>query len=173
MNFTPKTLAAAALLATLGLGAIAQTPATPPAQPGQEMAHRGMMRGDPAQWRERMERRMAERQAYLKQKLAITPAQEGAWTAWTATMKPPAQAMQRPSRQEFANLTTPERIDRMRALRAERQKSMDQRMDATKTFYAALTAEQKKVFDQESMRFLGGKRGGMHRRHHDGGWGRG
>lgn len=171
MKFTTQPFAIAALLATLAAGAIAQTPPAggpgygPGYGPGHEMAHRGMMRGDPAQWRERMERRMAERQAYLKQKLAITSAQEGAWTAWTATMKPPAPALQRPNPQEFASLTTPERIDRMRALRAERQKTMDQRMDATKTFYGALTAEQKKVFDQESMRFLGG---GRH-----GGWGRG
>jgi protein CpxP len=169
MKFTTKTIAAAALLGALGLGAIAQTPpATPPGPgygpgPGYEMGHRGMMRGDSAQWRERMERRMAERQAYLKQKLAITPAQEAAWNAWTATMKPPAAPMQRPDRAEFAKLTTPERIDRMRTVRAERQKSMDQRMDATKTFYAALNADQKKVFDQESMRFLGGGKRGMGR----------
>ena len=40
---------------------------------------------------------------------------------------------------------------------------MDKRGDATKTFYATLTAEQKKVFDAESWR---GRRGGHHRGHH-------
>jgi hypothetical protein len=41
-------------------------------------------------------------------------------------------------------------------------------MDATKTFYATLSAEQKKVFDEQGMRFMrGGKRGhGGHHRHH-------
>jgi protein CpxP len=160
MNPTLKHIAAAALVATFGLTALAQQAPTPQTRPdhGMEQAHRGMDRG---QFRERMERRMAERQAYLKQKLALTPAQEGAWTAWTNAMKPPAQAMQRPNREEMAKLTTPERIDRMRAMRTERQAQMDKRMDATKVFYGALTADQKKVFDQESMRFMGGKRGGM------------
>ena len=37
-------------------------------------------------------------------------------------------------------------------------------MDATKNFYAVLSAEQKKTFDAESKRFMGGKRGhGGHR----------
>jgi hypothetical protein len=69
----------------------------------------------------------------------------------------------------MAKLATPERIDRMRAVRAQRNAEMDKRMDATKTFYAALSAEQKKTFDAEGMRFLrGGKRGGFggHGRHH-------
>ena len=71
---------------------------------------------------------------------------------------------QRPERGEFAKLTTPERIDRMRALRAQRNAEMDKRMDATKGFYAVLTAEQKKTFDAESLRFLGGGKGGHHHR---------
>ncbi len=41
----------------------------------------------------------------------------------------------------------------MKALRAERNARMDQRADATKTFYAALTPEQKKTFDESTLRF--------------------
>ena len=104
---------------------------------------------------------MAQRQAHLKQKLGITTAQEGAWAGWTAAIQPPAD-WKRPDRAEFERLTTPERIDRMRALRTERMARMDQRAEATKTFYAALSAEQKKTFDQETAAFL--QRGG--RRHH-------
>jgi hypothetical protein len=43
---------------------------------------------------------------------------------------------------------------------------MDRRLDATKSFYATLDAEQKKVFDAESLRFAKrhhGKRGFSHR----------
>ena len=95
-----------------------------------------------------------------------TPAQEGAWNAWTAAMKPPAN-LQRPNREEMAKLTTPERIDRMRQLRTQRQAEMDKRADATKSFYAALNADQKKVFDTETARFgHGGPRGGHGRHHH-------
>jgi protein CpxP len=146
-----KPLVVASLLAGLAGVAGAQTP--PPAGPGgpggpaahgmRELGHRM----DPA----RMQERMAKRQAALKQKLQISAAQEGAWTAWTTAMQPPA-GMKRPDRAEFEKLTTPERIDRMRALRTERMAAMDKRADATKTFYAALTPEQKKVFDAETAR---------------------
>jgi periplasmic protein CpxP/Spy len=115
------------------------------------------------QMRVRMQERMARRLGELKQKLQVSGAQEGAWTTWTAALTP--TRLQRPDRAEMAALSTPERIDRMRALRAQRNAEMDKRLDATKTFYASLSAEQKKVFDAESMRFLrGGKRG--HGRHH-------
>lgn len=160
-----RNLLAAGLIAVAGFGvAIAQTPATSPAGgPGRDPAR-------VEQFRAKMQERMAKRMGELKQKLAITPAQEGAWSAWTESLKPTPH--QRPDRAEIAKLTTPERIDRMRALRAERNANMDKRMDATKTFYGALNAEQKKVFDAESMRFLaGGKRHGRHghggeHRHH-------
>lgn len=170
MKSLHRHLLAAALLGALGIGAIAQTQ-TPPAAPG---GHGHMMQGeagrpDPAkmeQFRARMQERMTQRLGELKQKLQITSAQEGAWTAWTGAMQP--TRMQRPERGEFAKLTTPERIDRMRAMRAQRNAEMDKRMDATKTFYATLSAEQKKTFDTEGMRFMrGGKRGfGGHGRHH-------
>jgi protein CpxP len=168
MKSLHRHLIAAALLGAVGLGAIAQTQ-TPPA--GDHRGH--MMQGergrhDPArmeEFRARMQERMAKRLGELKQKLQVTSAQEGAWTAWTTAMAP--TKMQRPDRAEFARLTTPERIDRMRAHRAQRNADMDKRMDATKAFYATLSAEQKKTFDTEGMRFMrGGKRGmGGHGRH--------
>jgi hypothetical protein len=160
-------LIAATLLAAAGVAAVAQT--TPPPAgnpPAREYRH------DPAraeQMRARMQERMAKRLGELKQKLAISSAQEGAWSAWTTALQPAPR--QRADRAEFAALTTPERIDRMRAVRAERNAAMDKRMDATKNFYAALNAEQKKTFDAESLRFLaGGKRGHGHRhgQHHRG-----
>lgn len=161
MKTLTRHLIAATLLAAAGVAAVAQTP--PPAAgtpPAREQRH------DPAkieQHRARMQERIAQRMGELKQKLAITSAQEAAWTTWTTALKPTPR--QRADRAEFAQLTTPERIDRMRAVRAERNAAMDKRMDATKNFYAVLNAEQKKVFDAEGLRFMkGGKRG--HGRHH-------
>lgn len=168
MKHAHKHMIACALLA-IGFAASAQpapAPVAPGAGPGgppHMMEHHGRM--DPSKMHERMQQRMAQRQAQLKQKLQITPAQEGAWTAYVTAMQPPGN-MPRMNRDEFAKLTTPERIDRMRALRAAHQVEMDKRGDATKTFYAALTAEQKKVFDAESSR---GPRGGGHGGHHGGG----
>ena len=135
-------LLAAGLAAAIGFGAAVQAQTPPPAPQG---------RPDAA----RMEQFRA---------LAITPAQEGAWSTWTTSLKPTPH--QRPDRAEIARLTTPERIDRMRALRAQRNADMDKRMDATKTFYGQLSAEQKKTFDAESLKFLGGRRGGHHGGHH-------
>ena len=148
----------AGLLATVGASTMAQnapasaqsppTAASKPAgPPGERMGHH-----DPA----KMQAMVAKRQADMKAKLKITPAQEGAWTTFTAAMQPPARMGGRPTpeqRAEFDKLTTPERIDKMRALRTERMTqmsaAMDKRGEASKAFYAALTPEQQKVFDAE------------------------
>lgn len=160
MNHSPKHLIAAAVLAALGLAAVAQTPPGPPPAAGPH--HERMERATPVQMQERMQARKAQRMARLKETLQLTPAQEGAWTAFTAAMQPPAN-WKRPDRAELERLTTPERLDRMKAMRTERMARMDQRAEATKVFYAALNPTQKRVFDLETARR--GHRGGHHRHH--------
>jgi periplasmic protein CpxP/Spy len=116
---------------------------------------------DPAKRQERMNQHLGE----LKAKLQITAAQEGAWTAFTANMQAPAgkgpmsHADHKKMAEEMQKLTTPERIDRMKAMRAERQAMMDKRAEGVKAFYAALTPEQRKVFDAESHGHMGRQRG--------------
>jgi hypothetical protein len=144
----------AATLLALGSAVHAQTPPPPPAaNSSAPQMHERMQ--------QRMQDHMARRLAELKQKLQITPAQEASWSAYTSALRP--TPMQRPERGEFARLTTPERIDRMRAMRTAQMAEMDKRSDATKTFYSALAPEQKKVFDEATLR---GHRGG--RGHHGG-----
>lgn len=101
----------------------------------------------------RMQAMHAERQARLKADLKITPAQEAAWNAYVArsTPTPPKAA----PAEDWSRLTTPQRLDRMQALKAERDAAMDKRIDATRSFYAQLTPEQQKVFDAQG--------GGFHR----------
>lgn len=122
----------------------------------------------------KMQDRMAKRQAELKAKLKITPAQEGAWSTFTAAMQPPAPMMrgERPmatQRAELDKLTTPERIEKMQALRTQRMNEMNAEMnkrgEATKAFYAALSPEQQKTFDAEHRKM--GERPGNG--HHGGG----
>ena len=158
MKFAHKHLTALALV-TLGLAAGAQTapPAAGTAPATTTTAREGHGRMDPARTQEHMARRLDA----LKQKLQLTSAQEASWTAYIAALKP---SMQRPDRAEFAKLSTPERIDRMRELRATRMAEMDKRGDATKTFYATLTADQKKVFDDETARRGQQGMGGHHHR---------
>jgi periplasmic protein CpxP/Spy len=159
----------AGLLATAGASAMAEGPATPAAAPsaastamGPHGDHMMMGQRDPA----KMRAWMAKHQAELKAKLNITPAQEGAWSAFTASMQPPAQSA-RPTpeqRAELDKLTTPERIDKMRAMRTQRMAdmtaAMDKRGEATKALYAALSPEQQKTFDAEHKKF--GRRAGHH-----------
>ena len=150
-------IAATALLAAMALPVLAQQPPAAPAAPtapakaaeGRHERHHG----DMAQ-------RHAKRLADLKAQLKLTPAQESAWTTFTTAMQP-GERPARLDRQDMDKLTTPERIDRMRALRAQQSAEADRRGEATKTFYAALTPEQQKTFDSrgQNMPGKGGQRG--------------
>lgn len=170
MNHFPKQLIAAALLAGVGLAAVAQTPPAPaPGGPGRQERMEGH---DPARMQQAMQQRRAQKMARLKDTLQIAPGQESAWSSWAASMQPPAN-WKRPDRAELQRLPTPERIDRMRAMRTERMAMMDKRADATKSFYATLNPVQKRVFDLETARHGKGRDGGRGGEHHPRhGWGR-
>ena len=162
-----RTIVLTGLLATAGFGtAFAQTAALQPAPAAGAQAEQrgpgGPGRFDPAKREAHMQKRLAE----TKAKLRITPQQEGAWTTYTAAIRPPQRDAGAPrfDRAEFAKLTTPQRIDRMREMRARHQAEADQRGDAVKTFYAALTPAQQQTFDALPMHSMGpharGHRGG-------------
>ena len=158
-----KPLLIAALLATAGLTAFSQSPM------GAGMGHDCMDQAghmDPA----RMQGWMDKRNAALKAKLKLSAAQEPAWATYTAAMKPPADMMARQAQHnELAKLPTPESIDKMKALHSqhmtEMTATMDKQGEATKTFYATLTPEQKKLFDSAVMPRHGDK---GHKGHMDG-----
>ncbi|VWX59389.1 LTXXQ motif family protein (fragment) [Burkholderiales bacterium 8X] len=123
-------------------------------------------RADRAARFERMKAHRAQRMAALKDKLKLTPQQESAWSSFASANQPPARpdgANLRGHRAEMAKLSTPERLERMQARQAERSARFTKRIEATRTFYAALTPEQQKTFDAESvMRFGPGHRHGRH-----------
>lgn len=142
--------------ASVPASAPSTTPAAAPANPdwhqqqhpwpGEHDHHRGHYH-----WQQR-------HLAYLKAKLKLTAAQESSWTTFTTALQPD-HAMDHgkekkswsQERAAMDKLTTPERIDKLHALRKERMEAMDarwtQRENATKTFYSTLTAEQRNVFD--------------------------
>jgi hypothetical protein len=137
----------------------APKPAVKPAAPTAEQ--RDQKR---AERHAQMQKKMAERQAAFKAELKLTPEQEPAWNAFIARTQPQAGAMpRRGEREDWSKLTTPQRLDKMQALKAERDAAMAKRVDAIKSFYAALNADQQKVFD--SKRIGGFQRAGMHRDH--------
>lgn len=200
MKFTLKPLTAlngfvlAGLLASAGTSAMAQetaAPATPVASsqataPTTTRATKARTDDERKLGRNqssKTQNKIANRQAELKSKLNITPAQNGAWTTYIAAMKFPDRQNQRfttEQRAEFDKLTTPERIDKMSTIRTQRMTEMStvakQRGEATKTFYATLSPEQKKTFDAKLYK-MGQREGrgygrdhGRHGRHgrHDG-----
>ena len=154
-----KPLLLAGLLATAGFSVLAQPAGDYPCM----MDGAGSMHGNMGYGHmgkrdgSRMQAHMDKRNAALKAQLKLTPAQEGAWTSYTAAMTPPAGLMGlRADHADLAKLPTPERIDKMKALRTEHMNAMNAAMDkhaeATKAFYATLTPEQQKVFDANTMR---------------------
>ena len=106
--------------------------------------------------------------AELKSKLNLQAAQEPAWNSFTQSMQHPAQTA-KPERASFEKMTTPERLDQMQAMKAQRDAHMQQRAEATRAFYATLSVEQKQVFDKETARMMKGS--GMHAMKHQGGHG--
>jgi Spy/CpxP family protein refolding chaperone len=165
-----KPLLLAGIFATASFAAFSQAPSMGPSgmmsaggPMHQGMGHPGMGRMDPAKMQAWMERRLAILKAVLK----LTPAQEGAWSTFTAALKPPVdRQVKRPDPIEIAKLTTPERIDKMKAMHTQHvndmSAAMDKRGEATKAFYAVLTPEQQKVFDASTLRHWGfaGRMGG-------------
>lgn len=146
MKTSVKPLLLASLLALSTLGAQAH----PGSGPGERQSRM------PEHRQERMARHAAE----LKSQLQLTPEQEHAWTGYLAALQPAAAAT-RPDPAEFGRLSTPERLDRLRELRRQRDTEFERREAATRSFYAGLNATQQKVFDEQTARLH------LRRHHHD------
>jgi protein CpxP len=91
--------------------------------------------------------RMARGQAELHDKLKLNATQEAAWKTFIADAAPKPMG-KRPDRAEFAKLSAPERMERMLGMMKEREAHMATRLASLKTFYATLTPEQQKVFNE-------------------------
>lgn len=183
MSVLKKSLLATTLAAALvGLSATAIAQGMAPELVAQHTAQRMSDAPGPhmhgarhASMAERMERHRSDRMAGLKEALKITPEQEATWAAFVARTSPAATSDQRMKPEDWSKLTTPERLDRMAARKAERDALMVKRMDATRSFYAALTPEQQKVFDERGMgpgmgRHAGPGGHGHHGKHHGQGY---
>ena len=112
---------------------------------------------------EQMQAKRGERVAAHQQKLhatlKLTPAQEAAWSTYTAAVKPVARA----ERGAWKALPAPERMAKRVEMAKERVAMMETRLGATTTFYAVLTPEQKKLFDENSKHRSGHRmKHGMH-----------
>jgi protein CpxP len=153
-------LAASAAVLAFGYAALGQDqPAAPRQPPTAEQR---------AQWRAQ---RQAEHAQRLSALLNLRPDQQPALQALLAALAPQRHEHdgQRPDGADAAQLTTPQRLDRMADRMAKHEAEFHQRADAIRTFYAALSPEQQKAFDAMPMLMMGGdhQRGG-HGEHHGG-----
>lgn len=130
---------------TMAAGAYAQSSPAPASAPASAKHGQGDM--DHAQWGEKMKERMARHQAQLHDKLKLTAAQEPAWKAFIGSMTPSSMPP-REDRKALAKLSTPERMEKHLQMMKEHQARMEARLADLKTFYAVLTPEQQKVFDE-------------------------
>lgn len=108
---------------------------------------------------------IARRQAALHDALKLSANQESAWTAFVNATRPGARP-ERGERADWKSLNAPQRLEKQLAFSRERTARMEQRLAALNSFYAVLTPEQKKTFDEASAKR--GGRGFGHHRHHGG-----
>jgi hypothetical protein len=148
------------------IGLALLTPVAAIAESGEAKSESGAYsQGSAGSRAERRERFMEERLAELRNELKLTQAQEADWNTWSAKIKEIKEKKQsRPDREAMKNLPAPERLEKMIELHKAKTAYLEEALAATKTFYATLTPEQRKVFDEKTPF---GKR--AHKKwHHDG-----
>ena len=102
---------------------------------------------DPVKFAERR----AARQQKLHDALKLDAAQETAWNRYMAAVQPKAPAG-RAERVDFKALNAPQRAEKMLEFSKLRVQHQETRLAALKTFYAALSPEQQKTFDEAATR---------------------
>ncbi|MEO8812442.1 MAG: Spy/CpxP family protein refolding chaperone [Caulobacteraceae bacterium] len=85
----------------------------------------------------------------LHDALALTPAQEAGWAAYTSSAAADAGRADRVSeaRSMLPTLPTPRRLALVRAMMAADMAAFDQNARAVVAFYRGLTPEQQRIFD--------------------------
>ena len=105
-----------------------------------------------------------QRMADLRTVLRLRPEQEPALTAFLQAGRPPRMDGRRGPPPRGQAMTTPQRLDEMARRDAERTAQGQRRAEALRSFYAALSPDQRQVFDAltrlQGPRGLGGMRGG-------------
>ena len=89
---------------------------------------------------------LVQHQTELHDTLQLSQAQQPAWATFVADITPPTKSL-RIDRAAMEKLTTPERMQQQLSLLQEQEAKMAANLLALKTFYATLTPEQQKQFD--------------------------
>ncbi|MCU0733910.1 MAG: Spy/CpxP family protein refolding chaperone [Methylotetracoccus sp.] len=139
----PFALAVAGLLASPTVGA------APPESTARAPTHR-----EAAGLENVAERRaefLASRLETLQTALKLRPDQEQAWKKWSAsiTAAQPDWKEKHPGTASLAKLPVPDRLEKMVEFARERLARLEERLAATKIFYAVLSPEQRQTFDKD------------------------
>ncbi len=113
--------------------------------------------GDGSGYREHRAEHMEQHHKKVHDALKLTPEQDVAWKKLVDSEHP----MHKPEAgkaEDWAKLTTPERAEKMLERMKTHEAAMASHIVVLKEFYAVLTPEQKKIFDDSHR---GTRRGGM------------
>ena len=114
----------------------------------------------------KMQERMDQRAKRMHDALKITPAQEAAWQAYLSALKSNMPQRGQFDRAAFKQMPAPERMEKRIEMARSHITRMENNLAATKTFYAQLTPEQQKLFDEKAGRFSQRGHMRMMRHHH-------
>ncbi len=153
MKFLRYPMITASLMVSLSGFCLAQNaPANSPTTPSARLDRMQHMR-------QQMEEIHSKDLADLHDKLKLAPGQSAAWQAFSQHLQSTVPVFPRPDPVAMAKLSTPERLDQMLAHKAQRDAVMQKHVEITKNFYADLNAEQKKIFDAETFKYMHDRRG--------------
>jgi len=145
----------------IGAAAIGFASATLPAMAEEASQHQyAATKFDPVKMQERMD----QHAKHLHDALKITPAQEGAWQAYTSALKANMPQRGQFDRAAMKDMPAPQRMEKHIEMAKAHIARMENNLAATKTFYATLTPEQQKVFDEKASHF-GHREHGEHNEH--------
>jgi Spy/CpxP family protein refolding chaperone len=142
MNKSVKMLLAGAAIIAMSAGAYARG--------SEDCGHGGMMGWDSA----KMEKYHEQHLVKLHDQLKLTAQQEPAWKKFAAN-NPMADKSARPDPAEIAKLNAPQRLEKGLEHMKATEARLTEHLAALKEFYAVLTPEQQKVFDEHTPRFGG------------------
>ncbi|GAB3462287.1 hypothetical protein GCM10027321_23830 [Massilia terrae] len=153
-------------LAALSLGGAAMAAQADAQAPQAQQRHQWTQQereAHRAEFQAKMAQHMKERAQKLHDALQLSAAQEPAWTTFVGAMHPAHPEAKRGEFRGLAQLPAPQRMQKMIELSKQRTARMESRLAALNTFYATLTPQQKKVFDEQTSRGMGGHGMGEHR----------
>lgn len=102
------------------------------------------------QMQKRMQDRMEKRRALMHDQLKITADQEPAWKAFMESVPHPMMDRKeaRPDRKQMEAMSAPAMMEHRLEQAKQHLGMMQKRLEAVKSFYAILTPEQQRTFDQ-------------------------